>query len=83
MNELASAPGVAPPEPSERSILQETMRTMLAYPEQSLVQAQACLTLYNFTSGNEHKALLNRLEATEAHLWQRFVPGRTQPPPSG
>ena len=50
----------------DRETILETMRTMLAYPEVASVQAQACLTLYNFTSGNEHKALINRMEATDA-----------------
>ena len=43
----------------------EALRTMIEYPQHSIVQAQACLTLYNFTAGGEHKALLNRVEATE------------------
>ena len=53
--------------------LEEMMRTMLAYPDQALVQAQACLTLFNFTSGNEHKALLNRLEATKQGALEAIV----------
>ena len=55
------------------SELRETMETMLAHPEQGLVQAQACLTLYNFTSGNEHQALLNRVEATECGALEAIV----------
>ena len=50
---------------AEKATIAETLRTMVAFPQNSIVQAQACLTLYNFTSGGEHKALLNRVEAAD------------------
>lgn len=52
------------------TVVQETVRTMRQFRHVAVVQAQACLALYNLTAGNEHKVLLQRTEAVQAGAFE-------------
>ena len=55
------------------TVVQETVRTMRQFRHVAVVQAQACLALYNLTAGNEHKVLLQRTEAVQAGAFEAVL----------